>query len=538
MAKYWFFLCAVAFVGVKAEDDLSDFSNNLATDIAPLLILFGESMTRQYLSESTSFLDYFIFTMAPIGIITAIVSTIRVCGHPSLRAFIGRPQEGDGAVEAELCTSTSRDVCELFNRGGITRVLGRPKILELVYLPRNGSLRVFQDYLAKPNTETPDHSWWQRDQHVKDLSFAPNPNLSLNVGIVKQPDWVFYTTATIGFVLQTGVLVLAGTGVWILHWSLNGTESLASRDYAPVMFIVGTVMMCGGMWSCAALIGQTTQELRFKRTRHQGIAALRERLPSPNPDDMLSAFTRAADDYRQKSEWERAETVWRWACAHFYSPPGEERYPSHFAAALRATGELYRWSLAQHSNDARKEFGINGVNWMSKNYGTTDQSNREVKEILDQYQEIAQGIAQHPAHKNPAQPQNVNRVDGGGKTPLSWAAENGHEAVVKLLLERGADFKLADNIYGETLLLWAARNGHEAVVKLLLETGADFKSGGAFGQAPLSWATQYGHEVVVQLLFDKGANFESKDNKGRTPQSLAKEYRRETVVTLLNHYRA
>ena len=68
-------LCAIAFASVHA-DDLSDFSNDLATDIGPLLVLFGESMTKQYLSESTTFLDYFIFAMAPIGILTAIVSAI------------------------------------------------------------------------------------------------------------------------------------------------------------------------------------------------------------------------------------------------------------------------------------------------------------------------------------------------------------------------------------------------------------------------------------------------------------------------------
>ena len=77
--------------------------------------------------------------MAPIGLLTAIVSAIRVCGHSSLCAFfIGRSQEGDGVVEAELCTSTSRDVCELFNRGGITRVLGNTRVLELIYLPGKG----------------------------------------------------------------------------------------------------------------------------------------------------------------------------------------------------------------------------------------------------------------------------------------------------------------------------------------------------------------------------------------------------------------
>src|SRR4051812_48794683 len=102
MAKHILFIVIVAAGFAAAADDLSDFSNNLATDIGPLLVLFGESITRQYLSESTSFVDYFIFAMAPIGIITTIISAIRVCGHPALRAFIGRAQEGDGVIEAEL----------------------------------------------------------------------------------------------------------------------------------------------------------------------------------------------------------------------------------------------------------------------------------------------------------------------------------------------------------------------------------------------------------------------------------------------------
>ena len=44
------------------------------------------------------------------------------------------------------------------------------------------------------------------------------------------------------------------------------------------------------------------------------------------------------------------------------------------------------------------------------------------------------------------------------RTQLSRAAENGH------------------NIYDKTSLSWAAVNGYEAVVKLLLEKGADVES--------------------------------------------------------------
>ncbi|KAL7783395.1 ankyrin repeat-containing domain protein [Trichoderma afarasin] len=91
------------------------------------------------------------------------------------------------------------------------------------------------------------------------------------------------------------------------------------------------------------------------------------------------------------------------------------------------------------------------------------------------------------------------QVQGSGRTPLSWAAKNGHETVVKLLLEQGAEIDSQDN-GGQTPLSLAAENGHETVVGLLLEKGAKAESMDKRDRTPLSLATKNGHEAIAKLL--------------------------------------
>nr|CEG03910.1 unnamed protein product [Fusarium acuminatum CS5907] len=119
-------------------------------------------------------------------------------------------------------------------------------------------------------------------------------------------------------------------------------------------------------------------------------------------------------------------------------------------------------------------------------------------------------------------------------TNLMVASYYGHRAVVKLLLEQGAEVEAQDNDYGQTPLSLAAANGHEAAVGLLLEHGAEVETKDTgFGDTPLSWAAANGHEAVVRLLLEQGAEVEAKDNYSRTPLWLAAANGHEAVARLL-----
>ncbi|KAI9768635.1 MAG: hypothetical protein M1840_004832 [Geoglossum simile] len=126
-----------------------------------------------------------------------------------------------------------------------------------------------------------------------------------------------------------------------------------------------------------------------------------------------------------------------------------------------------------------------------------------------------------------------DKYDGDGRTALSWAAENGNEPAVRLLIENSATLESKDSRYDRTALSWAAREGHEPVVKLLIDKGAELESENYGGLTALSWAAQRGHEPVVRLLLEKGAKLNSRDRKGQSALSWAAQYGNEVVVNLL-----
>jgi ankyrin repeat protein len=126
----------------------------------------------------------------------------------------------------------------------------------------------------------------------------------------------------------------------------------------------------------------------------------------------------------------------------------------------------------------------------------------------------------------------LDGIDGRGYTPLHRALENGHEAVARLLIENGADVNAQDK-GGWTALIWASQNGHEAVARLLIENGADVNAQDKEGLTALIRASQNGHEVVARLLIENGADVNAQDKEGWMAQIRASQYDHEADVRFL-----
>lgn len=74
-----------------------------------------------------------------------------------------------------------------------------------------------------------------------------------------------------------------------------------------------------------------------------------------------------------------------------------------------------------------------------------------------------------------------------------------------MLIGKGALVNSRESRNGATPLMVAAFEGHEDVVRILLEAGADVNAKDAEGNTALSLATTRGHQDVIKLLKAKGA---------------------------------
>ncbi|KAM0361793.1 hypothetical protein ACHAP4_002267 [Fusarium culmorum] len=251
--------------------------------------------------------------MAPIGIITAIVASIRVGGPSWLKAVIGRARENLAVSEVELMSSTSDEVCEVWNGKEVVRCMGSSPVIELICLLQYTNVRQsdgptvpeievleLEDAITKgymkdldgdeqaddasisegdeeqahstPNSysvadfrETPTRGEKLKKLRIIRDTSEDSPNIILNCHppASRGELWLF---AAFGTLLQLGVLAYSGFATY--HPALKfQKDDKPIESYAYPCTAVGTLILVFGMLLCGHVVESSTDEKRYKAAK-------------------------------------------------------------------------------------------------------------------------------------------------------------------------------------------------------------------------------------------------------------------------------
>jgi len=147
--------------------------------------------------------------------------------------------------------------------------------------------------------------------------------------------------------------------------------------------------------------------------------------------------------------------------------------------------------------------------------------------------EVSRYVDAKEAGNDPAdQDYNVNAKNKDGATPLMVSAFRGELEMTQVFLTKGSDVNATDN-FGNTALLLAAKNGHNEIVSLLKEYGANTSKGLSPVMAVNSAIMEGDLAGLTALLDKKEADLGAKDENGWTPLMLSVNYGKPEIVKLL-----
>ena len=88
---------------------------------------------------------------------------------------------------------------------------------------------------------------------------------------------------------------------------------------------------------------------------------------------------------------------------------------------------------------------------------------------------------------------------------------------------------------GRTLLHWAAREGHEGVIRMLLDYHTEINAPITVLGRPLQEACMYSHISCAKLLIERGASVRDQDDMGYTTlHEIARQNRLAIADSVLN----
>mmetsp|Transcript_3276 Transcript_3276/g.5094 ORF Transcript_3276/g.5094 Transcript_3276/m.5094 type:complete len:188 (+) Transcript_3276:77-640(+) len=118
----------------------------------------------------------------------------------------------------------------------------------------------------------------------------------------------------------------------------------------------------------------------------------------------------------------------------------------------------------------------------------------------------------------------LNKVGGGGQTPIMAACLGGKVNAVKALLDLGADVSIGEQD-GYTPMHGAGFQGRAEVAKLLISHGLSMTDRHEDGYTPFHracWGMESRHTDTVRVFLDAGIDIDIKGADGKTCRRMTK----------------
>lgn len=126
---------------------------------------------------------------------------------------------------------------------------------------------------------------------------------------------------------------------------------------------------------------------------------------------------------------------------------------------------------------------------------------------------------------------NINTTNNAGATPLILASRKGHLAIVRNLVQLGADTQAEDK-QGVNALFAAIAENQVPVVAFLAET-TNINQQDQQGFTPLMRSVLKNNKTLVQTLVEKNADLNIKDYRGDTALAMAEDNKLEDIARYL-----